>query len=86
MEQIIQQAQNSPGKPYTWRDGLVFFKTRVVVPPNTAVIEQLLQEFHDTKMGDHSGILGTFKRLSQQFYWPSMYHSVKEYVHTCVTC
>jgi hypothetical protein len=86
MEQIIQQAQNSPGKPYTWRDGLVFFKTRVVVPPNTAVIEQLLQEFHDTKMGGHSGILGTFKRLSQQFYWPSMYHSVKEYVHTCVTC
>jgi hypothetical protein len=57
-----------------------------VVPPNTAVIEQLLQEFHDTKMGGHSGILGTFKRLSQQFYWSSMYRSIKEYVHTCMTC
>lgn len=64
MEQIIQQTWNSPGKPYTWQDGVVFFKTRVVVPPNTAMIEQPLLEFHDTKMRGDSGILGTFKRLS----------------------
>ena len=64
MEQIIQQAQNNPGKTYTCHDGLVFFKTRVVVPLNTVVIGQLLQVFHDRKIGGNLGILGTFKHLS----------------------
>ena len=34
-------------------------------------------------MGGHSGVLCTFKRLAQQFYWPSMHHTVKEYVQSC---
>lgn len=85
MDRIAQQTQSNMRKPYTWRDGLVFFKTQVVVPPNIAVVDQLLQEFHDTKMGGHSGILGTFKRLSKQFYWPFMHRSVKDYVQAYVT-
>lgn len=68
MEHIRKQAQNNPGKSYTGQDGLVFYKTRVVVPPNTPLINQLLQEFHDARIGGHSGVLRTFKRLAQQFY------------------
>lgn len=57
MEHIRKQAQNNPGKSYTGQDGLVFYKTRVVVPPNTPLINQLLQESHDARIGGHSGVL-----------------------------
>ena len=37
-------------------------------------------------MGGHSGILRTYKRLSQQFYWPSMRRSVHQYMAACDVC
>ena len=58
----------------------------IVVPPGSPLIHRLLREFHDTPMGGHSGILRTYKRLSQQFYWPSMRRSVHQYVAACDVC
>lgn len=55
MDFLYQLTLTNPGKPYSWRNGLIFYKTRVVVPPNTQLIQQLLKEFHDTRIGDHSG-------------------------------
>ncbi|RVW92515.1 Transposon Tf2-8 polyprotein [Vitis vinifera] len=34
----------------------------------------------------HSGVLRTFKRLAQQFYWPSMYKNIQDYIQQCATC
>ena len=41
---------------------------------------------HDTKTGGHSGILRTFKKLGQQFYWSGMHCSVEEYVKGREVC
>ena len=38
MDRLCQLAHNNPGQPYSWRDGLVFYRTQVVVPPNTPLI------------------------------------------------
>lgn len=84
MKKINSVVQTQPSGPYTLRDGLIFFKNKVVVPQ--ALRDTLLFEAHDTKIGGHSRILRTFKRLSQQFYWPSMFQTVREYVSKCATC
>lgn len=84
METILQRAANDPTGNFVTRNGLCFYKQRVVVP--TSMRTQLLQEFHDTKVGGHSGVLRTFKRLSQQFYWPSMHKDVHKYIQQCITC
>lgn len=60
--------------PYSMRHGLIFFKGKVVVP--LRLRESLIFDAHDTKMGGHSGVLRTYKRLAQQFYWSSMFHTV----------
>jgi hypothetical protein len=65
---------------------LLHYKNRVVVAPNSDIIQQLLREFHDSPIGGHSGVLRTYKRLAQQFYWPSMARIVKEYVASCDVC
>ena len=71
---------------YAWRNGLLFFKGRVVIPSHAALRTKLLHEMHDTKIGGHSGVLRTFKKLAQQFYWPKMYQAVQEYIKKCETC
>ncbi|KAH9696914.1 hypothetical protein KPL71_023390 [Citrus sinensis] len=76
--------QNQTPGPYTVRNGLLFFKERVVVP--RTLRESLLYEAHDTKIGGHSGVLRTYKCLSQQFYWPAMFQAVREYVSECKVC
>ena len=57
-----------------------------MVPLNTPFMHQLLKEFHDTRMGGYSGVLCTFKRIAQKFYWSSMHLTIKEYVQSCEVC
>jgi len=86
MKKIGKLATENPDSPYTWRNGLLHYKNRVVIAPNSDIIQQLLREFHDSPLGGHSGVLRTYKRLAQQFYWPSMARIVKEYVASCDVC
>lgn len=79
-------ADGNPGGPYVRRNGMIYFNNRVVIPPDSPLIQLLLKECHDTPMGGHSDILRTLKRVSQQFYWPAMHKSIKEYVAQCDVC
>ena len=83
---IGKLATASPGQPYEWRNGLVCFQNRVVVPPASSLVRSLLQEYHDSPIRGHSGALRTFKHLPQQFYWPAMHRSIREYVAACDVC
>ncbi|CAL9234154.1 unnamed protein product [Arabidopsis halleri] len=79
-------ADHSPGRPFAWRNGLLCYINRVVIPPHSPFVEKLLQEYHDAPLGGHSGALRSFKRIAQQFYWPKMLRTVQDYVATCDTC
>jgi len=46
----------------------------------------MLHEMHDTKVGSHSGVLHTFKKLGQQFYWPDIHKAVQKYIRECEIC
>ncbi|WZZ36193.1 hypothetical protein YC2023_019594 [Brassica napus] len=83
---IGKLAEERPGQPYAKRNGLIYFNKRLVIPPNSSFIASLLREFHDTPLGGHSRVLRTLKRLSQQFYWPSMNKTVHNYVTECDVC
>ena len=86
MEQISKMAVTRPGLPYTMRNGLVLYKNRVIIPLRSQIPDQLLCEFHDSLLDGHSGLLRTHKRIAQQFYWPSIYRKVHEYVSSCDVC
>lgn len=86
MIQIGKLATSNMGKPYLWRAGLILYKNRVVIPPDSDLITQILQEFHDSPSGGHFGVLRTCKRIAAQFYWPSLNKSVRDYVAACSIC
>jgi hypothetical protein len=84
--QLSRAAQGQSGTSYMLRDGLVFYKTRVVVPQVQEIRKKIMIEFHDSKLAGHFRVLRTYKRLAQQFFWPNMYRDVQDYVSTCEIC
>ena len=53
MTRISKLAAIKSGLPYTNCHGLIFYKNRVVVPPQSHILNQLLHEFHDSPLGGH---------------------------------
>ena len=54
-------AANKPvPKGYTLHHGTLKYKGRLVVPKNSALIPILLQEYHDSPLGGHSGDFRTY--------------------------
>nr|KYP39590.1 Transposon Ty3-G Gag-Pol polyprotein [Cajanus cajan] len=72
--------------PYSFLDGLLFWKGRIVVPNVPAIQNQILQEFHSSPLGGHSGIARTFARVAAQFFWPGMNKDIKNFVQQCCVC
>jgi len=83
-EKLIAQPADHP--QFTDREGLLLYKGRIVIPPASALCTTLMAEFHNSKVGGHSGVLRTYKRIAQSFYWEAMKKDVRSYVATCDTC
>ena len=68
------------------KGGRLYYKDRLVVPKNSPRIPLILQEFHDTAMGGHSGFFRTYKRVSGLLWWEGMKKSIQQYVQQCEVC
>jgi transposase InsO family protein len=66
--------------------GLLFYKNRVVVPMQKALIQELLYLYHDDQFSGHWGIDKTKELIERKFYWPGLATDVREYVLSCQTC
>lgn len=81
--QVGREASANSEGPFKASHRLVFYETRIVVPKAP---ELRKEEFHASKTAGHSGVLRTYKRLAQQFYWPAMYKDVQGFVARCEAC
>ena len=68
------------------RDGLLWNKDCLVLPPNSPHKEAVIHEFHNTPMGGHSGMFRTYKRIAPSFYWVGMKKDIRDYIRCCDTC
>jgi len=48
--------------------------------------EQLLALHHDTPVGGHLGRDKLFGRLLRDYWWPTLYKDVEQWVKSCKTC
>ncbi|GAU23118.1 hypothetical protein TSUD_305660 [Trifolium subterraneum] len=88
VQKLLQEVLTNPsGKPgYTVHQGVLFYHGRLVLSSKSPSIPLLLEEFHSTPMGGHSGYLRTYRRLAENLYWVGMQRHVKEFVKTCNVC
>ena len=64
----------------------LFFKGRFVLAKSLPFIPLLLQECHDSPLGDHGGKVKTYQRLAMEWYWDGMRKQVTNYVRQCRIC
>ena len=70
---------------YSAKDGILWYKGRKVLPSSSIHKQHILHEFHYTPIG-HSGILRTYKRVSDNFFWTGMKQDVCAYIQQCDVC
>ncbi|KAJ4807007.1 polyprotein [Rhynchospora pubera] len=71
---------------YSYNHGVLRYKSRICVGNAHNWRNKVLQEMHDSNLGGHAGILGTYQRLKNLFYWPKMKEDVHNYVQQCNVC
>lgn len=71
---------------YSTRDGLLYWKGRLLLPSQSPLIHKVLLEYHSSPIGGHSGITRTLARTSAQFYWHNMRTDIRQFIHQCAVC
>lgn len=57
---------------------------RLVIPqPHRSYLIQL---YHDSPFGGHMGISRTWKRISNLYWWPSMFQDIVQHIGECQSC
>ena len=85
---LIHKLTKSPHKPskYSWSDGQLRRRGRLVVGSNDNLRKDLFHLFHNTPEGGHSGAEATLQRLASVCYWKGLKRNVREQVRSCVVC
>ena len=78
----IQQDVN-PKQGFSWQQGILLHKGRLVLSASSPLIPLILEEFHASPTGGHSGFLRTYKRVAGNLYWVGMKRRVQEFVKQC---
>ena len=87
LQQLIQKLSTGQSHPkYQWSQGLLFRKGKLVVGNHFPSQQQIIQLFHDTPLGGHSGVKVTKKKLSSLFYWKGVSRNIRNYIRSCDTC
>lgn len=81
-----QFAAQELNQDYSLRNGILYFRGRIVISSTSALIPRLLHEAHTTPIADHGGVKRTLVRLATTFFWPNMRAVVEEYVASCLVC
>ncbi|KAL2230686.1 UNVERIFIED_CONTAM: Transposon Ty3-G Gag-Pol polyprotein [Sesamum indicum] len=71
---------------YTYETGVLKKKGKLCVGSHGEIRQKILKALHDSALGGHSGIFGTYQRAKLLFYWPTMKDDVQNWVKECEVC
>ena len=86
MDLITKLSVDTNAAPhYSFKNGILRFKGRVYIGNTDSLKQQLLETFHKSTLGGHSGERATYQRLKLVFHWPNMNQEVKR-LHQSLSC
>lgn len=71
---------------YTLQQGLLRYKGRIWVGSDKALQLKIIEAFHSSPVGGHSGIPATYQRIKALFAWTGLKTMVTQFVKSCPTC
>lgn len=75
-----------PEGEYKFEAGIMKYKGRIYVGETGEIRGQLIQAFHSSTFGGHSGIRATYQRIKKLFYWPGLKKGVENHIRNCPVC
>jgi hypothetical protein len=86
--QLITKLQSAPDTKqcFTLQDGMLYFRGRIWLSGSVQLQQQIMQAFHSSTLGGHSGFPVTYTRIRRLFAWPKMKAHIKTFVQTCLIC
>lgn len=79
LREVTEVPDQHPNKQL--HDGLIYRNSKLFVPPLPSLRLKLLHEFHSSKLGGHSGITATIKRIQCSFSWSNLRQEVTQYIN-----
>jgi len=77
-------SSNSNLKHFSISNSFLLFNNKIYVPPKCR--PTILSICHDSPSAGHFGIRKTSSLIFRDFWWPSLYSDVKDYIRSCDTC
>ncbi|QRV88083.1 Retrotransposable element Tf2 protein [Ceratobasidium sp. AG-Ba] len=71
---------------YEWKEDLLWYEGRIVIPENKEVKLAILEMHHDNPIAGHQGQARTLELISRRYYWPAMKLQVNRFVESCEVC
>lgn len=69
--------------PWQFHSGLIYFKDRAYIKPDSALAPAIIAEFHNNT---HEGYQKGLQWIQSVFYWPGMKHQLKDFIKHYDTC
>ncbi|KAL0533232.1 hypothetical protein IC582_030448 [Cucumis melo] len=82
----IEQGEELEVNDYSLKKGLLMYKNRLVILKQSSLIPVILDTFHNSAIGGHSGFLRTYKRIAAELYWMGMKADIKKHCEECLVC
>jgi len=87
IQQLLDKIQQGESIPhYSYSQGLLYRKGRLVVGHQKELHTTIIQLFHDSSFGGHSGVAVTIKRVASLFWWKTLRKDIRNYVRVCQVC
>jgi hypothetical protein len=84
---IKRLSLSSTAEPnYELRNGLIHHKGRLWIGDDKTLQQRIMQQFHSSAVGGHSGFPATYHRIKQLFSWSGLKFCIHQFVSSCPTC
>jgi hypothetical protein len=70
--------QSSTGH-YELRQGIIFYKNRVLLPAKSEFPQKVFETLHNTPVGGHSGLLVTYHKIKKLFRWIGLKKQIQQW-------
>jgi hypothetical protein len=75
---------SDPTTPWSWQNGLLFYKNLVYIPEPLRA--DVIEMHHDGPLLGHPGVSRTCELISRNYWFPRMQRLVEDYINSCHLC